>query len=1522
MNAFDSNLLSQLSPRTAEIVQASTSERDLLNRLRDDPHGLTELFQAVLASPTAWTSHYPTLLRSIDDRIQELPGPQEQVHTATVNAELATRIQGVFRNAVSPPAPISTRSATIAQAFKTILDDSNVVSLLNIALKNNSPLLLTYCKEYIEAKTGVFFYNLVGSTLKAEITVAQFNSLQSSEHEKAQRLKSFLTELKNTLGNDFTISLKIGDQALTQEIHEKFIEAYGEHVSALVFDNYPIKLKEVLSLLSKCPNLQFLRLGTKVDTTPETETTTESGKTSTDLSIDFRELKRLQAVIMDNCSNVASINFTGLERLAYLALFQSDSSNLENVAGWQTLTALRQVSLHDWKDLTDISALKDLNNLGVLEVLRSPKLTNEHKIAVGMEMLVKNLSVGLAILRTVDPSSLLEEPTLFKQIIDAIAAHSDADVTKNIQNIGALKINSSPIVSDDRKLSMALPVLARDLKSGVSLLTDLEINNFKKHANTIIDAIAQHDPHQIDDCFYEINELLGEHNTWDNVRPLLSKIARADMEMCKKLLETIERDLLPWKIDIPEDCRASPELLTEADKRPIPGLSASLQAIVDKNYDAAASGNLAGEQLATALSTTDDPHDLAEFLRVICSPDNQWFSKRPAAFRTIVDRMTANNTTRTDSGAVAPRSSLWTTEEVVAIFTTVHKANPELAAKVGAIAFTSMDELAILDVMDAVPPKSPLIEKCVSYLKGQEGTQWSKGNTQFFHESGLRDGSLSQASPKPRILYRPSGDESTLAPQTNATRDAFLEKLKTLKNIDLEINLAPFAAAPQVLAFVKAHGPHILRMNLSQVSQGLNDTIIPQILAECPNLSHFGLYLIGNSTREVTLAALSGLATLPQLKVLVLGNFADLTNFNPLAHLPNPENLNALFLRQPNISSFAGIERLANLETLTWPGKSRVNDFSALKNLKKLVELDLNEVDPKSFDNRLDVLKSILDENFFRGLKLMKKLLGNITPGRANELAAQTTHAALAAALYVHYTVGNPITPSALLPLVQKLAKTDIASFHKLQKEFPTVKECIPEECRDNPRLLLVWDKLSTLDKTYELNIEKVLQTAVEVPEEKMEDLEGVDIGELADLFKTIKFSDTPMPGHIDRNRLADNGTPITIDDVREGIDKIVTHIREATPYTAVPRDETMRKKWYADLEIRLKHVIKAMKESEEEALVFGELINIGAGGHRCGSRWRRDIKGANTALKGDLLAAAAEENLSLETTVGLWIDRYKQAVMENLTRKFVPLVGASMEPHIYNYIGKVLLAGRVALSSEIKDGIDLNDSLISTVELEISEARVLFEFTSCLDPLKIVLGVHDYPTDGSLIDFFRNRVEEQLSPQQLDQEEWKRVVVMSQPDALKAAKIDAGKALLAGSARVPRSGKVDQAQRELKTLEIELEDLEGELVPNREKIEALKERLEKKKSEIAHLVELRDLVSREGTLREAERDRMNQWLEGLGAESATKKVKALKDELLDAILIEQRLIIEDEVTGVITLTPIATATLLIDFGFFNKRTW
>jgi hypothetical protein len=225
-----------------------------------------------------------------------------------------------------------------------------------------------------------------------------------------------------------------------------------------------------------------------------------------------------------------------------------------------------------------------------------------------------------------------------------------------------------------------------------------------------------------------------------------------------------------------------------------------------------------------------------------------------------------------------------------------------------------------------------------------------------------------------------------------------------------------------------------------------------------------------------------------------------------------------------------------------------------------------------------------------------------------------------------------------------------------------------------------------------------------------------LSIEELLSLFDHINFTNPDSSDYIPPQRVKLDGAPSTVEKLKGGIQLLIDRIKNQSPYTAVPSNEEERKKWYQQLEYVLKKVIELSKEKEssDKMLVSMELMRLGAAGNNCGSRWLREGQDIIQSLLGNWDQAIA--NQGINGKIDFWLDTYKTGIVQQLTLDFTSQMGRAMQPHIFHYVGKVMMDQGIALSNDMM--IDTHDAFLSEVEQRIGKQTVINQINSYFLPL------------------------------------------------------------------------------------------------------------------------------------------------------------------------------------------------------------
>jgi hypothetical protein len=681
---------------------------------------------------------------------------------------------------------------------------------------------------------------------------------------------------------------------------------------------------------------------------------------------------------------------------------------------------------------------------------------------------------------------------------------------------------------------------------------------------------------------------------------------------------------------------------------------------------------------------------------------------------------------------------------------------------------------------------------------------------------------------------------------------------KTLKIDFTPMNLGRRSwKIPEITQFIQEQGKWITTIDLRDFPNAVDDLTMQEIIRLCPGVNK----LIIHSSPLLSDQGLKGLSSLSHLELL---EFADCDG---LINLPDlPMNLKSLSLH--------GCSCLVSLPI-----------FPA-----SLEELDLSSCNGLTEERRFETLSKLFDSSFEKGLKFVNML--NIRSenyiNKIGELICEKFDISLITENFS--TLKETLSKQAMIPIVVKIIKENVTWFVQNQAN-------IPVEGIDRNLLNSIpgWQEIHS----YALIKSQVQEKTSQRTELEIKDIPEIQTNDLLTLFDDINFTNANQANYINPHNLQLDGEITTPEHLREGIRLILERMENNTEYVGVPHNEEERRKWYQRLGYVLKAVIKAARESSEKTLVSSELLRLGAAGHNCGPRWLGEGKDVLTTLTdwGQVI-----ENDKFESQIDSWIDQYKEGIMQQLTLDFTPRIGRIMQPHIFNYIGKVMKDQRIAYPSETM--IDLNDYYMP--RQHISEAEIKEKIDTYFDPLKFA-------------DFIQGRLNEKLQTQP----NFNYTVV----DLMNA---------YAGS-MLSNELRVLENSLEEKKLEYGIKETE-DLLKNRQiqkvilsgdadKIKSLG------KENPLLVMQLRQMVKAfddEDKARvDTDIENCEKWLQdkvtysselkAMGAERATSQLVSAKDDKINKFFEEKNLLTCDKVTDLRKITLHGTMALLEYLKYFEK---
>lgn len=373
------------------------------------------------------------------------------------------------------------------------------------------------------------------------------------------------------------------------------------------------------------------------------------------------------------------------------------------------------------------------------------------------------------------------------------------------------------------------------------------------------------------------------------------------------------------------------------------------------------------------------------------------------------------------------------------------------------------------------------------------------------------------------------------------------------------------------------------------------------------------------------------------------------------------------------------------------------------RNLKKLPDIlstnitsiNLEGCTALSREERTRLFLALIEQDFRHGINLLPSLGIDYRGGIPVEIVSQMEKS-FKKEEDIEVVLNLPLEHKRLIQTIYAEAQIAIIDFEKyLQHEsgFHSLEYILNYLSRDYmhvaSRLRIKLERILsyTLSPTQ-------WNRAAEVEDGRVENIPNVRTDQIRDLLNRITTTDNRSLFYLNPRSTAfnDDGTQRDFDYAREGLNTLLSNIRNRRPYIGTPRQGPALERWYTKLENKLKCIIALAQqkiESGDRGEIFTAiegLAKLGIGGHHCGGRWMLEANQLHNMLSGNLRSE------DLDKEIAAWKGEYIIGVLEEFALHFTPEVGDVMQPHLYNFAGKELVARGITLPENV--AVDLEDSL------------------------------------------------------------------------------------------------------------------------------------------------------------------------------------------------------------------------------------
>jgi len=561
------------------------------------------------------------------------------------------------------------------------------------------------------------------------------------------------------------------------------------------------------------------------------------------------------------------------------------------------------------------------------------------------------------------------------------------------------------------------------------------------------------------------------------------------------------------------------------------------------------------------------------------------------------------------------------------------------------------------------------------------------------------------------------------------------------RHIEIKLNLDN-PTLKDLENFLINHGHFIKSLTLD----GIDDNFLENLINYVPNLVRVNI-----RSEKIKNRGLTHLKNLNELKKLSIccKNLSQLPNILPfkleILYLGICYNLTSDSINLPNSLKVLTLHYCTKLRVLPILPEGLISlDVRFCKNLVSISELpqslefiDFLNCDSLKVDELLRVLSSLLDLNFAKGVEIAAQL--NIRD--FVKLSKLIFEKATLEHIVKHFLdIQMAVGSEEMSPFMIKIFKEDFNHFIENLELFSLAD--MPQEIFENEPN---WKKLSSCA----INKRSLSNKINNDMSLELDDIPGIEIDELLTLFEAINFTDKTSPGFIDSSKLNLDGEPTRIQTLRKGMKLLLKYIAKQENHLGVPKDDHERIQWYKKLEIALKHVIKLANESSELTTVNNEISNIGAVGYRCGSRWMKESSDAIKNLKDNI----TPDIEGINELIYSWLEGYIQGIVEQMILEYSEVVGRSLQPHLFNYIAKVMIGEGFSLSNMI---VDIDDVFIPDLIKQIPHDEIKERINTYFIPINLAKfirnQIHDLlkikPAFGDLILIpFQEYAERKLEP-------------------------------------------------------------------------------------------------------------------------------------------------------------------------------